>query len=107
MDMDRLAVEIQHLSFKEQGRLMAKGLFFNCKKPGHFAANCPEKKKSPSKAKQNRYKGKGKPKVCATFMNIHALVSQLSDGEMEEFQDLADNKGFGFGEGEDKGDLDF
>ncbi len=107
MDMDRLAVEIQCLSFEEQGRLMAKGLCFNCKKPGHFAANCPEKKKNPPKAKQNGYQGKGKPKVCATFMNICALVSQLSDGEMEEFQDLVDNKGFGEGEGEDEGDLDF
>ena len=93
MDVDRLAVEIQHLSYEEQKVLMEKGLCFGCKKPGHFVYNCPDrKKKNPPKAR-SRYKGKGKPKVHATFTQIRALVNELSDGEMAEFQDLADREG--------------
>ena len=93
MDVDRLAVEIQRLSFEEQKVLMEKGLCFGCKKPGHFVYNCPDrKKKNPPKA-CNRYKGKGKPKARATFTQIRALVNELSDGEMAEFQDLADREG--------------
>ena len=97
MDVDRLTIEIQCLNFDEQKKLMEKGLCFNCKKPGHFAANCPTKK-NPSKAKQNR-NGKQKPKARAIFTQIRALVAELSDGEMEEFQQLADNKAFGGEEG--------
>ena len=93
MDVDRLAVEIQRLSFEEQKVLMEKGLCFGCKKPGHFIYNCPDrKKKNPPKAR-NGYKGKGKPKVRATFTPICALVNELLDGEMAEFQDLADKEG--------------
>ena len=51
MDVDRLAVEIQRLSYEEQKVLMEKGLCFGCKKPGHFVYNCPDrKKKNPPKA---------------------------------------------------------
>ena len=92
MDVDRLAVEIQCLSYKEQKKLMEKGLCFGCKKPGHYVYNCPDKKKNPPKAR-NGYKGKGKPKAHATFTQIRALVSELSDGEMAEFQDLTDKEG--------------
>ena len=67
MDMDRLAVEIQRLSFDEQKRLMEKDLCFGCKKPGHFVINCPHKKKHPAKEKQQGYKGKGKPKAHTTL----------------------------------------
>ena len=85
MDMDRLAVEIQRLSYKEQKKLIEKGLCFGCKKLGHYVYNCPDnKKKNPPKAR-NGYKGKGKPKAHVTFTQIHALVNELSDGEMAEF----------------------
>ena len=93
MDVDRLAVEIQCLSYEEQKVLMEKGLFFGCKKPGHFIYNCPDKKKKNPPKVCNGYKGKVKPKACATFTQIHALVNELSDGEMAEFQDLADKEG--------------
>ena len=110
MDVDRLAVEIQCLSFEEQKVLMEKGLCFGCKKPGHFIYNCPDrKKKNPPKAR-NGYKGKGKPKVCATFTQIRALVNELSDGEMAEFQDLADKEGLIVDDdegGPEKDDMDF
>ena len=93
MDVDRLAVEIQRLNYKEQKKLMEKGLCFGCKKPGHYVYNCPDNnKKNPPKAR-NRYKGKRKPKACTTFTQICALVNKLSDGEMAEFQDLADKEG--------------
>ncbi len=102
MDVDRLAVEIQRLSFKEQKDLMEKGLCFGCRKPGHFVANCPMKKtgNSPKAKRNNGYKGKGKPNARSTMMNIRALVSELSEGEMEEFQEMAETEGFGFGEEE-------
>ena len=43
MDVDRLAVAIQKLSFPEQKRLMEKVLCFNCGQPEHFAMNCLKK----------------------------------------------------------------
>ena len=85
---------------------MEKGLCFGCKKPGHFVINCPNKKKHPAKEKQHGYKGKGKPKVCTTFINICALVNELSEGEMEEFQTLTNNEGFRQEEEEER-DQDF
>src|SRR5438445_10096118 len=98
MDVDRLAVEIQRLSFKEQKDLIEKGLCFGCRKPGHFVANCPTKKtgNSPKAKWNNRYKGKGKPNVHSTMMNICALVNKLSEEKMEEFQEMAETEGFGF-----------
>ena len=75
---------------------MEKGLCFGCKKPGHFIANCLTRKigNSPKVKQNNRYKSKGKPNVCTTMMNICALVNKLSEGEMEEFQEMAETKGF-------------
>ena len=35
-------------------------------------------------------------------MNIRALVSELSDGEMEAFQQMADEEGFDMKEGEEE-----
>ena len=104
MDVDRLAVEIQRLSFKEQKDLMEKGLCFGCRKPRHFVANCPMKKtgNSPKAKRNNGYKGKGKPNARSTMMNIRALVSKLSEGEMEEFQEMAETEGFGIGEEEEQ-----
>jgi len=112
MDVDRLAVEIQRLNFEDQRRLMEKGLCFTCRKPGHFAANCPDKKvfnqnqNSPKAKKRNHGKGKqSHMKAHNTFMNIRALVSELSDGEMEAFQQMADEEGFDMKEGEEEQDF--
>jgi len=112
MDVDRLAVEIQRLNFEDQRRLMEKGLCFTCRKPGHFAANCPNKKvfnqnqNSPKAKKWNHGKGKqSHTKARNTFMNIRALVSELSDGEMEAFQQMAEEEGFDMKEGEEEQDF--
>ena len=100
MDVDRLSVTIQKLSFPEQKHLIEKGLCFNCSQPGHFAMNCPKKaagpkpqhnKKSPGAKKNCVYTGKGK--ACNLHIRIQALVSELSDGEREEFVKIATIEG--------------
>ncbi len=87
MDVDRLAVAIQKLSFPDQKCLMEKGLCFKCGQPGHFTMKCLKKaagpkpqhnKKSPGAIMNHTYTGKGKARNLHT--QIQALVSELSDG---------------------------
>ena len=97
MDVDRLAVQIQRLSFEDQKRLMEKGLCFNCSKPGHFAVNCPDRKvQKQGKFSQGKKRYPRKQQnVRKTFTSIRALVGELDDEEMELFQQMADEEGFG------------
>jgi len=91
---------------------MEKGLCFTCRKSRHFIANCSNKKvfnqnQNSPKAKKWNY-GKGKQphtKAHSTFMNICTLVNELLDGEMEEFQQMADEEGFVDMKGEQKQDF--
>ena len=53
---------------------MRKGACFICKEPGHFAQNCPKKKKNLNQK--------------TTVKEIHALIDTMSKEEKEELASL-------------------
>ncbi|MCI63170.1 serine/threonine protein kinase SRPK1, partial [Trifolium medium] len=57
---------------------------FNCKKPGHFIADCPElsskEKSKRSSSKKENFKNKIKKSLMATWEDL----DKMSDDEVEE-----------------------
>ena len=65
---------------------MKGGKCFKCKKPGHIAKNCPEKK--PTKDDEKPRGGK------ELHPHLWAMLKELTEEEQEIFWDESNDKGF-------------
>jgi hypothetical protein len=74
MDVDVNLVKTRPLSKEERNKLVKEGCCFHCKKQGHMARQCPDKKK----------REKGSTKGKRPFKSKAAQVEVVDDCEEEE-----------------------
>ena len=73
------------MSIEEQDSLMKKGACFKCKKPGHRARDCKEKKQIGKKPiTQTNTTNNSKPSKPRDIRKLHAAFMELTKEEKEE-----------------------
>ena len=78
MDVDAMTTE-------ERDSLMKKGACFICKKPGHRARDCEERKSNSKKPANSPNPGNNNnPPKPQNIRKIHAVLQGLSKEEKEE-----------------------
>ena len=94
-------MDVDAMSIKEQDSFMKEGVCFKCKKPGHQAQDCEEKKPISKKPiTQTNATSSNKPSKPCKIRKLHAALMWLTKEEKEELLALSNE------EKKDKEELD-
>ena len=78
-------MDVDAMSIEERDSLMKKGACFKCKKPGHQAWDCEEKKQIGKKpTTQTNTTNNSKPSKPHDIRKLHATFMELMKEEKEE-----------------------
>ena len=83
---DPNAMDVDALTIEERSSLMKEGRCFNCRKTGHLAKECPQKK--------NKYEQKKKMNGKELYTHIRGLMKDMDEDEKETFLNEAEEAGF-------------
>jgi Retrotransposon gag protein len=88
---DPNAMDIDHMTVKEQTRLMKEGKYFRCRLFGHLSQDCPTKG-------QNNMPMTSTPKWTGKSMasHIRALIASMSEEEKKALEEEGEKHGLGF-----------
>nr|XP_034587421.1 uncharacterized protein LOC117849828 [Setaria viridis]XP_034587422.1 uncharacterized protein LOC117849828 [Setaria viridis] len=85
----KLSTRFMRFNDNRKNRRRNNNTCFDCRKPGHFAANCPDKNKSKSRYDYNKHKNKDGTKKKKKYTNrkkehhkkakVRAFITSLSD----------------------------
>ena len=83
---DPNAMDIDSMTIEERNNLMKQGACFKCKKRGHMAKDCPEKKSTPTPSKKFSAKD--------LYTQIRTMTKEEKDDFVKLMMDETDETGF-------------